>query len=87
MTPDDDVLSAPLSVLGLTLRASNALLNNGFSTVQEVMAKTDVELARLPLIGPSRHVTAAAGGSAHSELGQALRSRAPRRGRRASCPQ
>ena len=53
MTPDDDVLSAPLSVLGLTLRASNALLNNGFSTVEEVMAKTDVELARLPLIGPS----------------------------------
>jgi DNA-directed RNA polymerase alpha subunit len=53
MTPDEDVLSAPLSVLGLTLRASNALLNNGFSTVEEVMAKTDVELARLPLIGPS----------------------------------
>ena len=54
MTPDDDVLSAPLSVLGLTLRASNALLNNCFSTVQEVMAKTDVELARLPLIGRKR---------------------------------
>ena len=37
MTPDDDVLSAPLSVLGLTLRTSNALLNNGFSTVGDVV--------------------------------------------------
>ena len=33
MIGDDEALAAPLSVLGLTIRASNALLNNGFSTV------------------------------------------------------
>ena len=47
------VLAAPLSVLGLNIRATNALLNNGFSTVGDLLAKTERELARLPLIGPS----------------------------------
>ena len=37
MIGDDEALAAPLSVLGLTIRASNALLNNGFSTVGDVV--------------------------------------------------
>jgi len=41
MTGDDEALAAPLSVLGLSIRASNALLNNGFSTVGDVVAKTE----------------------------------------------
>ena len=44
MIGDDEALAAPLSVLGLTIRASNALLNNGFSTVGDVVAKTEREL-------------------------------------------
>ena len=39
-----DVLAAPLSVLGLNIRATNALLNNGFSTVGDLLAKTEREL-------------------------------------------
>jgi len=50
---DEAVLAAPLSVLELNIRATNALLNNGFSTVGDLLAKTERELARLPLIGPS----------------------------------
>src|SRR5689334_10876899 len=41
MTCNDEALAAPLSVLGLSIRASNALLNNGFSTVGDVVAKTE----------------------------------------------
>jgi hypothetical protein len=50
-TSGDNLLAAPLSVLGLTIRTNNALLNNDFSTVGDVVARTEVELARLPLIG------------------------------------
>ena len=32
----NEALAAPLSVLGLSIRASNALLNNGFSTLGDV---------------------------------------------------
>jgi DNA-directed RNA polymerase subunit alpha len=52
-TGDDDVLAAPLSSLGLNIRASNALLMNGISTVGDLLAKTETELWRLPLIGLS----------------------------------
>ena len=52
MTGGDDLLTAPLSVLGLIVRASNALLNNGISTVGDLLAKTEVEIATLPGIGP-----------------------------------
>ena len=41
MIGDDEALAAPLSVLGLNIRATNALLNNGFSTVGDVVAKTE----------------------------------------------
>jgi len=52
MTAADDVLAAPLSVLGLNIRATNALLNNGFSTVGDVVAKTERELLwQLPGVG------------------------------------
>jgi len=52
MIGDDEALAAPLSVLGLTIRASNALLNNGFSTVGDVLAKTERELLwQLPGVG------------------------------------
>ena len=52
VTGGDDLLTAPLSVLGLIVRASNALLNNGISTVGDLLAKTEVEIATLPGIGP-----------------------------------
>jgi DNA-directed RNA polymerase subunit alpha len=48
---DDDVLSAPLSVLGLSVRASNALLISGFSTLRDVVALTEIELLKLPGVG------------------------------------
>jgi DNA-directed RNA polymerase subunit alpha len=79
MTTDDhDLLAAPRSVLGLTLRSHNALLNNGFSTVGDLLARTETELAELPLIGPkivadikaklsSRGLTLHPGGSLPSE--------------------
>jgi DNA-directed RNA polymerase alpha subunit len=51
-TGDDEALAAPLSVLGLSIRASNALLNNGFSTVGDVVALTEVEVWQLPGVGP-----------------------------------
>jgi len=51
MRGDDDVLSAPLSVLGLSVRASNALLISGFSTLKDVVALTEIELWRLPRVG------------------------------------
>ena len=51
MTLNDDVLGAPLSVLGLSVRAFNALLNNGFSTVGDVVAKPEIELWQLPHVG------------------------------------
>ena len=51
MTLNDDVLGAPLSVLGLSVRAFNALLNNGFSTVGDVVALTEIELWKLPGVG------------------------------------
>ena len=50
---DDELLGAPLSVLGLNIRASNALLMNGINTVGDLLAKTETELWRLPLIGLS----------------------------------
>jgi DNA-directed RNA polymerase alpha subunit len=49
----DDVLAAPLSVLGLNIRATNALLNNGFKTVGDIVAMTEVDLAKLPRFGPA----------------------------------
>jgi DNA-directed RNA polymerase subunit alpha len=52
MTAADDVLAAPLSVLGLNIRATNALLNNGFSTVGDVVAKTEIEILQQPNLGP-----------------------------------
>jgi len=52
MIGDDEALAAPLSVLGLNIRATNALLNNGFSTVGDVVAKTERELLwQLPGVG------------------------------------
>ena len=53
MTTDGELLAAPLSALGLNSRATNALLDNGFRTVGDILTKTAIELARLPLIGPS----------------------------------
>ena len=52
MTAADDVLAAPLSVLGLNIRATNALLNNGFSTVGDVVAKTEIEILQQQNLGP-----------------------------------
>ena len=52
MTGDDEALAAPLSVLGLSIRASNSLLSNGFSTVGDVVALTAIELRKLPGVGP-----------------------------------
>ena len=49
----DDLRTAPLSVLGLNVRASNALLMNGISTVGDLLAKTETELRQLQLIGLS----------------------------------
>ena len=51
MTGDEDVLSAPLSVLGLSVRASNALLISGFSTLKDVVALTEIELRQLRGVG------------------------------------
>jgi len=53
MTIDDEVLNAPLSVLGLSFRARRALLDCGFGTVGDVVAKTTVQLAKLPRLGPA----------------------------------
>ena len=44
-TGDGDLLASPLTILGLTLRSYNALLNNGISTVGDLVARTDVDLA------------------------------------------
>jgi len=52
MIGDDEALAAPLSVLGLNIRATNALLNNGFSTVGDVVAKTEIEILQQPNLGP-----------------------------------
>ena len=52
MPLNDDVLGAPLSELGLSVRAVNILLNNGFSTVRDVVARTERELFwQLPGLG------------------------------------
>src|SRR5215831_5331264 len=51
MTISEEVLDASLSVLGLSSRAAYALLNNGFGTVGDVLAKTEIELSRLPRVG------------------------------------
>jgi len=51
MTCNDEALAAPLSVLGLSVRASNALLISGFSTLKDVVALTEIELWRLPRVG------------------------------------
>ena len=51
MTGEDEALAAPLSVLGLSVRASNALLINGFSTLRDVVALTEIELWKLPGVG------------------------------------
>jgi Bacterial RNA polymerase, alpha chain C terminal domain len=51
MIGDDEALAAPLSVLGLSVRASNALLISGFSTLKDVVALTEIELWRLPRVG------------------------------------
>ena len=51
MSHSGDILNAPLSILGLNIRATNALVNNGFRTVADVVARTEVDLARLPHFG------------------------------------
>jgi DNA-directed RNA polymerase alpha subunit len=53
MTLGDEVLNAPLSALGLSYRARHALLDNGFGTVGDVVAKTTVQLSKLPRLGPA----------------------------------
>jgi DNA-directed RNA polymerase alpha subunit len=73
----DDVLTAPLSVLGLNIRATNALLNNGFKTVGDVVAMTEVDLAKLPYFGAAtlkaklsvRGLSLRAGGFGDSDWG------------------
>jgi DNA-directed RNA polymerase alpha subunit len=52
-TGGDELLRAPLSVLGLAIRVYNALLNNGFSTVGDVVANSEVDLWRLHYLGPA----------------------------------
>jgi DNA-directed RNA polymerase alpha subunit len=52
-TGGDDVLAAPLSALGLTIRTYNTLLNNGCSTVGDAMAKTEIEIWQLDRVGPA----------------------------------
>ena len=52
-TGDDDVLAAPLSSLGLTTRLTNTLLSNGFSTVGDVVAKSELEIWQLHYLGPA----------------------------------
>jgi len=52
-TGDDELLRAPLSSLGLSVRVCNALLNNGFSTVGDVVAKTELEIWPLHYLGPT----------------------------------
>ena len=71
---DDDVLAAPLSVLRLNIRATNALLNNGFSTVGDVVAKTEIEILQQPNLGP---VTLTEIKAKLSVLGLALRPSPP----------
>src|ERR1700760_4677622 len=43
-TGEDDVMAAPLSFLRLATRVTNALLNNRFSTIGDVVAKTETEI-------------------------------------------
>jgi DNA-directed RNA polymerase alpha subunit len=52
-TGDDDLLAAPLSALGLSIRVYNALLNNGFGTVGDVVANSEVDLWQLHYLGPA----------------------------------
>ena len=53
MTGDDEALAAPLSVLGLTVPAfSMRSMNNGCNTVGDVVALTEIELWKLPGVGP-----------------------------------
>jgi DNA-directed RNA polymerase alpha subunit len=71
MTTDgDDVLAAPLSSLGLTTRLTNTLLSNGFSTVGDVVAKSELEIWQLHYLGPA---TLAEIKTKLSALGLALR--------------
>jgi len=51
-TGDGDLLASPLTILGLTLRSYNALTTNGISTVGDLLAHTEVDIATLPRIGP-----------------------------------
>ena len=71
---DEAVLAAPLSVLGLNIRATNALLNNGFSTVGDVVAKTEIEILQQQNLGP---VTLTYIKAKLSALGLALRPSPP----------
>ena len=50
---DDDVLAAPLASLGLATRLTNTLLSNGFSTVGDVVAKSELEIWQLHYLGPA----------------------------------
>ena len=52
-TGDNDMLTAPLSSLGLATRLTNTLLNNGFSTIGDVVAKTELEIWQLHYLGPT----------------------------------
>ena len=51
MTRDDELLDAPLSVLGLSIRACNSLRNNAINSVRDLVAKTEAELLGLPQLG------------------------------------
>ena len=53
MTTGDDVLAAPLSTLGLATRLTNTLLSNGFSTVGDLVAKSELEIWQLHYLGPA----------------------------------
>ena len=52
-TGGDKLLPAPLSVLGLKTRVYNTLLNNGFSTVGDVVANSETDLCQLHYLGPA----------------------------------
>ena len=52
-TGDDDVMAAPLSFLQLATRVTNTLPNNRFSTIGDIVAKTESEIWQLPYLGPT----------------------------------
>ena len=51
-TGDVDLLASPLTSLGLAVRSYNPPKSNGISTVRDLLAYTEIEIASLPSIGP-----------------------------------